>query len=157
MSLGSFVGGWYTGAFAASALGLTRDGFRYRQDILAQEIRGDAYGDSIIDMIYRGGNAMITLVGIEYDSMATQAFSVGGAAGRMGVVGRLFEPNTAGSLVLTRGSAATTATPTTVTASKGNPVGQLEFNMENRLREFPLSFQLFPYASGGNTVWSVFA
>lgn len=158
MSLGTFIGGPYSGVYGSgpTAMGLVRDGFRYRQDVAESEVRGDAYGDSILDTFYRGGNAFLTLVGCEYSKMTGLAFLFGGGTfGNMGLVGRSSESQVAVAVVLsaTSGTPAA-ASPASVTASKAVVTSSVDLDFASRLREVPLTLRLFPYTSSSNTVWA---
>jgi len=163
--LSTFVAGPYVGAWGGSSVGITRNGFRIRQESRAQAIdETDVYGLSTIDLVYRGGNVHIIWTGKEYgfgggDSGSMLAFwpwvGVGGLGqmvdvnfpmGRMGST--MSQP-----LVLTvvAGSrAADNAAPTSLTAGKTilSPNNNLELIFNSELREVPVELQCLPYEPG---------
>ena len=153
MALATVVAGPYTGTHNAASVGLTEDGFRLRQSVSKQLIRSDAYGDSVIDSVYRGGDVFLTFSGIEYSSAIAPWIIYGAGFGVMGQVGRLDQGSTiAFSSVLTA-VAGTTAqsAPATLTATQS--IIDENFNQElafaARGRFVPLTMRCYPYSSSG--------
>lgn len=122
------------------------------QRVSKRLITGDAYADSAIDGIYRGGNVFLTFVGMEYAS-AIAVFTIYGAVGILGQVGRLDVGSTiAAATVLTAVSGTTAAAaPATLTASQS--IIAEDLNMElvyaSKERYVPLTLRLYPYSSTG--------
>lgn len=148
-----------------SSLGITQDGFEVQWVNHADLIRGDNLGESIQDGVWRGGDCYIECMCEEFDAAAL--YGAHGNApsamwpgstnfGRHGQVGRLLS-GMAGMLTLTRTSALTTASPTTITAAKAILANGhvVRSKWATRLRTVPLRFLLLPYISSGNKVWFV--
>lgn len=162
---GPYSGTWTPPAGAALALGITEDGFDLEWVMHGEVIKGDNLGDSIQDGVYRGGDVFISLTAEEFNAAGlygahtttTQAFNPASTHfGRHGQAGVLFSA-LAGELILTRVSASTGATPTTITASKAILANEfvIRTKLASRLRKVPLRFLLLPYAVSTNTVWFV--
>lgn len=156
MPLVSAVSGPYTSTLGAVDLGVTQDGFRLLMQVSKEAVRGDKYGDSIIDYVYRGGNVNLIARGIEYTKMMN-AFWPYGSLGVMGQAGRMDQASSlTGSAVLTAVAGTPAAsTPASLTGQQStvdqNFRGDLEF--ASKLRSVPLGLSLLPYSSGGNVVW----
>lgn len=150
-----FIAGPYTATWNGSALGHTENGFALRVSSAAELITADAYGDSVLDGVYRGGNYFVQVVGLEYSSALTAAFWPYGAFGVHGQAGRLMTA-IAAPLVLTATAGTPAAnSPATLTASKAILAeGQnLETLLACRLRKLPVLWRLLPYTSSGSTIW----
>lgn len=162
MSLGTFVGGPYVTAYGSgpTSIGLTEDGIRYRQAIHKAAVRADAYGDSVIDEFYRGGDVHLTLVGLEYGAglkALLYPFSpTPGQIGKMGLVGRSVESQIASAIVLSAIAGTPAATnPASLTAAKACIEGEVDFELAARLRRIPVTMRCYPYTSNSETVWCV--
>ena len=159
MAIGSFLAGPYTSTYNAQVVGLTKEGWRIRQNTHAQEINGsDVYGESLIELINRGLTAEGEAVGLEYGRPGGRAaFMPWGTFGQVFAlatpVGMLGSDN-AQALVLTA-VANTTANaapgPVTFTASKSilKPGANLDLMFDSRLREMPISLVFLPTLVGG--------
>ena len=169
MSLGSFIAGPYTSAFNSSSLGLMQDGFevsiRPEEELVNQS---DIYGDSVIDSVYRGGNCMLSMIGLEFSTLFTKSApwpfgdlntSSLPAFGFMGIVGRMaMGSSLTAALVLTSVNTTTLGTtplasPATMTASAAKVAEgtDLRYLMTSRLRTLPLTMRLFPYEATNPT------
>lgn len=141
-------------------VGVTDEGYSLQQDSAASLINNtDAYGDSVIDWIYRGGNVFL-----QFNSLAAKAgsYSPFWPWGTLGVMfaaasplGRLASA-VAQSMVLSSVASTPAASgafaPNTLTGSlsilaPNNPASLL-FN--SKLRTVPVRLQLLP--SGSTTV-----
>lgn len=162
---GPYTATWTPPSSTAKALGITQDGFELEWMMHAEMIKGDNLGDTIQDGVYRGGDAFINCVCEEFDAAALygaqattpQVFNPANANfGRHGQAGVLLSA-LAGVLVLTRVSASTGATPTTITANKAilENGHVIRAKLASRLRIIPLRFRLLPYTDSSNTVWFV--
>jgi len=156
-----FQSGSYTGTWNSSALGLIADAWRIRQTMEAQGVRADYYGDSVIDLIYRGGNAFCIFEGLAWSSVAA---IVGGSTsiGVMGVanLGCFFSNAAiAKALVLTAriSSGNCAPSPATVTATlAGLAEGfDIEYSLGNSMRTLPVMLRLLPYAVSSEVNWYV--
>lgn len=166
----SFIAGPYTATWTppssvAQALGITEDGFELQWVMHGEIIKGDNLGDSIQDGVYRGGDVFVEAVFEEFNaaglygahSTLPQAFNPASTHfGRHGQAGVLFSA-LAGVLILTRVSASTGATPTTITADKAILANEfvVRNKLASRLKKTPLRFLLLPYTASSNTVWFV--
>ena len=114
MALDTFVSGAYTATYNAVAVGMTEDGFKLNQSISQENIdKSDLYGDTLLDFIYRGGQAFIQYTGKAYKAGAITPLwpwgSMGVVATSAAPIGRLAS-DVAKSLVLTAVSATPAAT-----------------------------------------------
>lgn len=154
-----FQSGSYTGTWNSIALGLITDAWRIRQTMEATAVRADYYGDSVIDQIYRGGNAFCIFEGLNWASVAS---IIGGstAIGTMGIANLGCFTGASGlakPLVLTAriASGACAPSPATLTAALSFLAEgfDIEYALGNSLRTLPLMLRLLPYLSGGEIYW----
>ena len=119
----------------------------------------DAFGDSVIDWGYRGGNVFLQFIGKAYKAGAITPFWPWGTLGKLSTasapIGRLAS-DVASAMVLTSTAATpAVATPATITASKSilapNNPATLLYNSE--LRNVPIRLQLLPYLSSSEYIW----
>lgn len=158
----TFQSGRYNGTWDGSSLGVIADAFRIRQAMEAQQVRADFWGDSVIDLIYRGGNAFCVFEGLSWTSIAAV---VGGATaiGTMGIanVGCLFgNAGLSKALILTAvGSGGCAPAPTTITAAAANLAEgfDVEFALANQLRTLPIMMRLLPTLITSEVYWYVMA
>lgn len=148
MAIDTFIAGPYTATYNSVGVGVTENGFELSQEASYQEISpSDAYGDTVLDLIYRGANVFL-----QYESKAYKAGSIApawpfAALGALGSAGTLMAG--AGtplvkSTVLTR--VLTDSTPTSITGArsclaKNFPVRLL---FDSRLRTVPIRKQILP-------------
>ena len=149
-----FIAGRYTATYNALALGQTADGFRLNWQLFGQEIRGDAFGQTVQDTVNQGADMDLAARFIEYNAaaMASAMWPLSATPWDMGVVGRLdVGSSIAKAIVLTAVSGTpAAAVPATMTLSlaslkKGTPV---EILMAPALREVPLRFRIYPNSNG---------
>ena len=164
MALGSFVAGRYNGTYNAVAVGMCKDGFEVEQDFELDEIsETDAWGGSVIDAIFRGGNCHMQFTCEEYAAGVLTAFWP------LGSLGVLVTPTTlpigvlASTLIKAVVLTAVAGTPAagvgnivTLTASNAllakNFAGKLLLN--SKLREVPVRLRLYPYGTGPYTFFT---
>ena len=168
MSLETFVSGRYAGTYDALDVGITRDGYELQLDSEMEDIsETDAYGLSVIDGIWRGGNCFLQFTSTAYKPGSLEAFwPFGGPAEGPGVLGVLFDGTLHEDINLPIGELASNVAKSMVlTASKGTPAasspatltgayallargagGRLLFN--SKLREVPVRLRLYPYEDG---------
>lgn len=175
MSLGTFVAGRYSGTYNMSDVGITKEGYELELDTEIDEISDtDAWGGSVIDGIWRGGNCFLQFNSEEYKTGSLQAFwpyGGGGGASGVGVLGILFDATQ--STLLPIGSLASAISKAMVlTVQAGTPAvnnvntltatqallaknynGKLLFN--SKLREVPVRLRCYPYTS--STITKFFA
>jgi hypothetical protein len=154
-ALGTFVAGRYTTTFNATDVGITEEGYKLRHELKEIPInKTDAYGDMLIDSIFRGIDWTLTWLGIEYKAGSTAPQFGWAAIGVVGVIGRLGT-----SIVQTVVMTATTGTPAaaapatlTATAAKVSPKNNFELTFTSDLRKVPIMLDLLAYDSGAGVI-----
>lgn len=171
MALDTFIAGRYSGTYATVDVGITKEGYELTLDTEMEDIgETDAWGQSVIDGVWRGGNAFLQFVSTAYKAGSIAAFwPYGGQIGAAGVLGILVDDSIAApnklpiaslasdiakALVLTAAAGTpAAATPATLTASKAllakNNNGRLLFN--SKLREVPVRLRIYPYTANSVT------
>lgn len=167
MALGSFVAGRYTGTYNSVGVGMCKEGYELEQDMELDEINEtDAWGGTVVDGIWRGGNCHLQFTSEEFLTGVLAAFWPFGALGILTTatpappIGALASSLAKAMLltVVTGTPAQTVVAPgiviNTLTASGAflakNFNGKLLFN--SKLREVPIRLRLYPYVST-NTVF----
>ena len=155
MALDTFVAGRYSTTYNSVDVGITEEGYELQQDAKAQQIvPSDAYGDSIIDLVYRGGDVYLQFEGKAYKAGAITPFWPWGALGVMGIIGRL-----ASAVALSTVMTATTGTP--AAAAPATWTGLLSILAPNnparllynsKLRTVPIRLLILPGDSGGGVI-----
>ena len=153
----TFVAGPYTSTLAASALGITENGFELTHRDEADIIRGDNLGQTDQDWVYRGGQTLLNTVLQEYDAAgALAAFwpyhATFGRHGQAGVLGS----SVAAALVLTAvaGTTASAAPATlTITLAALDPGFDWRMLFAARLRNVPLRMKALPNNNAGVITW----
>lgn len=166
MSLDVFIAGRYSGAYNSVDVGITNDdGYSLSQDSNVETVEGtDAYGGSIIDWVYRGGNVYLQFTSKTAKAGSYSPFWPWGAMGVMltalAPLGRLASA-VANSMVLSV-TAATPATsdtlaPNTLTVAAAilapNSPAALMFN--SKVRNVPIRLQALPTLTSGTVKWFV--
>lgn len=150
------MAGRYSSTLNSNSLGLMTNGYEVQCEPKEQMVnRSDAYGDSMIDTIYRGGDWGLQCEAMEaYITGVKDAAWPFGALGVMGVIGRLGS-DIATSLVLTATAATPAATsPATMTATKAKlaPNSQPRFSLNSELRLLPFRLVFYPYDAGSGAI-----
>lgn len=161
MGLGTFVPGVFAGTYNGTTLGLTTsEGWRLKWRDSVKKINDtNAYGDTLIDGIYRGKQGVQLLVTVkEWNSIVKAAiwpWSVPATPvfdGKLGQIGQLMS-DAAKAIVLTpeANSPAATVGSNTFTASKAilSPDNDIELLMGPDERDIPLLFDLLLYDDTG--------
>jgi len=155
VALGTFIAGAYSATYNAVAIGITEQGIRLQFETKAEEIgESDAYGEMLIDFIFRGSRLSLVWEGLEYKAGSVLPFWPWGGLGTPGVIGRLAS-NVAMALVMTSTTGTpAVATPATQTFSKAilSPNNNLELLYNSKLRKVPVKLTCLPYDSGGGTI-----
>lgn len=134
--------------------GATQSGYTLHSTMEAEHVIGDIWGNSIADVVYRGGNMILEYTAVAFKAATVCQFWPWGILGSMGTIGRL------GSVV--GGSMVLVAAPNTPAA--GTPaIGQIVINaltapnailheqynaqmgFDSRLRKLPIRLRLLPY------------
>jgi len=167
-AVGGFIAGPYTVTYDGVSVGQT-NGIRLGWRMHAQPITGDAYGDSIQDFVYRGGDVWVSMVLNEYTAAAGRKafwpyYTTGAAETDVGImsnaaspIGRLLS-GLAKPLVLTpvantpAASAGHTFTIDKAILSPGTPIQLL---YEHALGTVPLRFNCVPQGAIGSEEWFV--
>jgi hypothetical protein len=152
MALDTFIAGAYTGTYNAVDVGVTEQGYELQQESHAQEIGpSDAYGESVIDLVYRGGRVHLQFESKAYKAGSTTPFWPWGSLGVMGVVGRLGSNVAAAQVLTATASTPAAASPASLTATlsilaPNNPARLL---FSSVLRTVPVRLLCLPFSSGG--------
>jgi len=141
-------------------VGITDDGFELEQSSNADMIdSSDAYGDSILDWVYRGGDVSLTFLSKAYKAGAITPFWPWGAMGVMltgaAPLGRLASDVAKAMLLTATASTPAAAAPATLTGSLAilapNSPAKLLYN--SKLRQVPIKLQFLPSLSSGTVTW----
>jgi len=154
------IAGHYTSTYNASSLAYTRRGYILHWTSHAEKIdESDAYGRTLLDGIYQGGDIDIEAI-CRVDSAAAKAAfwpwgaSLGAIASTAAPIGRRFTDVAAAfvATVVASTPAATFASPTTITASLAilAPEVDQQIIFSSQAREIPLRFVTLP-ATGGSS------
>lgn len=115
----------------------------------------DAYGKTLIDGVYQGGDFFAQYTCLEYKAGSLAAFWPFAAIGVMGIIGRMLS-DIAAPLVMTAIAGTPAAnSPATLTASKAvlAPGYNTKLLFGPTLRKVPIRQVLLPYVSSSNNVW----
>ena len=156
MALDTFVAGRYAGAYNAVDVGITEGGFEVSLGSKAEMVnQTDAFGESLIDGIFRGGECEMQFQAVAYKAGSISPFwPWGGGLGSMATPGapiaQLFS-NVAQAMVLSSTANTPAATsPASLTASKSilapNNPAKLLFN--STLRKVPVRLAVLPVSDG---------
>lgn len=173
VALDTFVAGRYSGTYNAVDVGITRDGYELTLDTEFEDIgETDAWGMSVIDGIWRGGNCFLQFTSVAYKPGSLSAFwPYGTGLGGVGALGILYDSTQVAKLpiaalasaialpfILTStpgtpaatgaGPAASTLTATTALLAKNNN-GKLAFN--SKLRDVPVRLRCYPFTTANIT------
>ncbi len=169
MALGTFVAGRYSGTYNSSDVGICKEGYELELDSDLDDIgETDAWGTSVIDGIWRGGNCFVQFTSEEYKAGSLAAFwPYGGAMGAAGVLGILYDATQTTKLPIGQ-LASSIALPLVLTVTAGVPAvnnintltateallaknfnGKLLFN--SKLREVPVRLRCYPYTASNIT------
>lgn len=159
MSLGTFIAGRYTAVKNSVSLGMTQEGFTNTLTPSQELINAsDAYGDSIVDWVYRGGNMFIDYIAKEYIAENIAAIWPYGARGVLSdtstPIARLASA-IADALVLSAvANTPAAATPATHTANLTivAPNFDVRTLFDAKLRQLPIRLQYLPYLISGSKV-----
>jgi hypothetical protein len=160
MALDTFIAGRYAGTYNAVDVGITDDGYTLQQELMQEVIdESDAFGGTMLDYIYRGGNAFMRFTSKAYKPGSVSPFWPFGALGvgmtTAAPIGRLAS-NIAAAMVLTAvANTPAAAAPASLTASLAilapNYSGELLYN--SKLRKVPVRLQFLPSVSTGTLTW----
>lgn len=147
-----FIAGRYSAVYNGLAMGQSSDGYDLNHQRFTQQIRGDAWAQTVQDAIQQGCDMDLGVNLIEYNAAAVQTAMWPGSATvfAMGTIGAL-DSGLAKIIILTStvGTPAA-ATPATITFTyallKENFPVKLLFSPN--LRTVPLRFRIYPSASG---------
>lgn len=114
----------------------------------------DAYGDSVIDLVYRGGNVFLQFESKAYKAGSITPFWPWGSLGAMGVIGRLGSDVAAAMVLTSTAGTPAAAAPATLTGTKSilaeNFPARLLFS--SVVRTVPVRLRCLPYDSGAGVI-----
>jgi hypothetical protein len=160
MAIESPVAGHYTGTYNAVGVGYTTNGFELEQTVKQEVINDtDAYGESTIDWIYRGGDCYLMWASKVYKAGSIAPFWPWGALGVMltsaAPMGRLASAVATAMVLSAVANTPAASTPASLTASKSllapNQSGKLLYT--SKLREVPVRLQILPTEASGTVTW----
>ncbi len=154
MALDTFIAGRYTGTYNSSDLGIQEEGYRERFSARVQEIGDtDAYGEALIDAIYRLGRYRLTVDSLTYKSGTIAAIWPFGSIGTGGVVGRLLSGIAAAAVLSATSGTPAAAAPASLTAALSILAPGFEVNLlySSRVRKVQVDLEVLY----GGTTWTV--
>ena len=120
MALGTFAPGPYTATYNSNDVGIVEGPRRVQRSLEMGDMRGDEYGQSVIDGVYQGGQVFVMMTFKEWTANIKSAiWPFDSDFGDMGVIGRIAS-NIASALVLT---------PVASTPAAGESNTTLTFNL----------------------------
>ncbi len=167
------ISGPYTGTWNALPIGTLSDaGYELQFTVQGQEVNEtDAFGMTLVEAIYRGGNWRLRIRGLEWRTGLTGVMQMFGLVPGGGQLNPMLNDPITGlinvgdrwskyvqSLVLTAILGLPPTTPASLTALGAGlaPQQQSSFNMTSKVRELPLELVLLPYhAVIGSLTYSV--
>lgn len=152
MPLDTFIAGCYSGAYNAQDLGAQENGFTVRFQARGQEIgESDQWGESLVDLVYRGGRYQILVDSLTYKPGTIAAMWPWGAFGTAGTIGRLASA-IARAVVLTAMAGTPAAnSPATLTAPLSflAPGNNVDLLFHSKVRKVPVLLEVL----FGGTSW----
>lgn len=155
----AFIAGPYTATFGGTAIGKVEDGFRLNVTFNGEPVTTDDLGDSIQDIVYRGGNVFVDFVLAEYDKAVLAKLvhpysTTQGAIGRVGKIHLDTDSTFYGAFVLTKVTG-TNATHSSLTLPKAilAPGFPIDILLASKLRRLPIRLQGLPSGSSGSEIW----
>ncbi len=143
MPLDSFIAGRCTLTYGGSDCGPSQQGWEIQQDSGIDPINEtDAWGLSMVDWVYRGGNVFVMGLSKTYKTGTITSFWPYAVLGDGGVIGRLAS-DIAQAAVLT-GTPGTPASGTSETATLSllAPNSPASILYDSRVRNMPIRFQV---------------
>lgn len=159
MALDTIIAGRYSTTYNAVDVGITENGYELQQDAKAELVnQTDAFGESIIDFVYRGGDVFLQFESKAYKAGSTTPFWPFGALGVMGVIGRLASDLAVATVLSATAGTPAAAAPATLTGTKSllapNNPARLLFN--SKVRNVPVRLILLAYDAGAGAIkWFV--
>lgn len=154
------IAGAYTGTYSGTNVGYTQAGFELTQETNGELInQTDAYGESVIDFVHRGGSVYLMFESKVYKAGSTAPFYPWGSLGVMATaaapIGRLASAVAASTVLTATAATPAAASPATLTGSKSilPPGSNLKLLFDSRCRNVPIRLLLLPSESGGNITW----
>ena len=128
-------------------LGITEDGYEITYTPHAEQInQSDAYGATLIDLVFRGVDVSIMLNSLEYKTGPKSAIWPWGTLGTMGVIGRLGSAISLSLVLTATASTPAAAEPATLTAARSilAPENNVNLLFTSKLRRVPIRFVCLP-------------
>lgn len=160
MALETLVSGRYSSTYNAVDTGVSEGGYELDQGASGETIdETDAFGGSVIDFIYRGGQVYMDFRSIAYKAGSVTPFWPWGALGVMltaaAPLGRLASDVAMAHVLTSVANTPAAAAPATLTASKAilppNYSAKLLYN--SKLRTVPVRLLYLPVAVSTDIKW----
>lgn len=149
MAVGSFIAGRYSSTLGASSLGITEQGYEVTFTAKAEMIdESDLAGLSLIEIIYRGVDAEISLNALEYSAAGMQSafWPWNATIGNPGVIARLGSAIAASMVLTSTASTPAASSPASLTAARAilAPGFNVSLLFNSKLRRVPLRMKCLP-------------
>ncbi len=147
-----FVSGHYLATWNALDLGRTEIGFKIRPNYHIEPIRDDAYGDAVVDGIYRGYDLFIDFDLTLWTAAERQNFQYafdGGTPGTIQGVGQTIVGSFAKQLILTPVSGINSNNATYTFPLTAPEPGHGEFDLNTKWRRLKCRLKVYPALSTG--------
>lgn len=159
ITFGPLIAGPYTALYNAVDVGFTLDGFRYGTSWKAEMVnQTDIFGETLIDMVYRGGDAQLSYRSKTYKPGAVTPFwpwgSLGVLATAAAPISRLARDVSKALILTAVANTPAAITPATLTSSKAilAPNVNQELLFDSKVRDVPAVLQLLPYEGAADTL-----
>lgn len=161
MALGTFIAGRFSATWSASDVGYTAEGYTIEQTYLSEALdKTDAWGDTMIDGVYRGGNCFCQYRSKEYKTGAFGPLvGMGAAIGQIAAtatpIGRLLTAMSQAFVLTATANTPAAATPATLTATQAilAPNYPVSLLYDSRVRDVPIRLQFLPALATGTLSW----
>lgn len=158
LAFGPLIAGPYTATYGAVDVGFTLDGYKMTQGWKAEMVdKTDLYGDTLIDMVMRGGDCRISYTSKTYKAGSTGPFWPWGALGVLftaaAPLSRLARDVASAFVLTATANTPAAATPATLTASKTILAPNVDQMLlfDSKVREVPAVLQCLPYEGATGT------
>jgi hypothetical protein len=152
VSLGTFIAGRYSSTYNSVDMGIAQDGYTIQIEPKEQEInRSDAYGETLIDSVYRGANVYCQLESLEYKAGPINAAYPFGSLGVLGVIARLGSDIASAFVLTSTAGTPAAASPATLTSTKAKlaPNSNVSLLFTSLLRTVPIRLVFYPVDASG--------
>ena len=146
------ISGAYAVAWNSLSMGKDESGLRLISRNHQSPVRSDYYGDSLLDLIYRGQDVSAMFTSMEYGNDPLSAgWPWVNLWGKMGTVGLLACGSGKAKALVATAAASTPASSSPASITGGNAIvaegHSLELLVAHQMRTVPLAWNLLPYTA----------